>query len=311
MNAVADIRAGTGLVGVTDGSIFLITDIFRRLLSHPLVLPHIGNAPAESINAYHQDGISQTCEVLAKKRAAENRPVVPPPPNDPVREACALVMSRLALEFLITHELAHIVRGHVGYIYDSVGIPYMLEFRSHGMQKPPAAFDPIVRQALEVDADRIAVVNTLRIANMAKEGNLRQKWNGIISSSQEAIYIWNFAIGWLFYLWGLEVDFDEMDKYDHPPSGLRDLEAVATAMTVMEKNWPELLADFKEAYPRSKHEIMRSVIAIGGTCTQSRWVEYGEAASDNRALQHQELVSNTWNAIRPHVNEHSFMELAP
>lgn len=162
INAVADIREGTGLIALTGGSVTLAGDTFRRLLSHPLVLPQIGNPQATEVTGpQHGDGVSKDMTSLIQKRQNEGRPIKVPPPVNPARLSCSQLLTKIFLDFLIAHELGHITNGHVGYLLDSVGIRYMLELRAEGTPKTPAAHDPIIRQTLEMDADSVGVALSL------------------------------------------------------------------------------------------------------------------------------------------------------
>lgn len=77
-------------------------------------------------------------------------------PDNPKRVAVAQTIAILGTEFVIFHELGHILGGHLDYINDTLGIS---ELQAHGTEGEvqQKTKDHITYQTIEMDADAIAI----------------------------------------------------------------------------------------------------------------------------------------------------------
>jgi len=141
-NAAADVRDKVGIIGMLAGAVLLPFDFFNRLLSHPEVAPHIGDPSNEALSPHHKEPLVQNVNEAIHARIREGRSIGGPAPKDPARKIFAAIAAKIGFDFLFTHELVHIVNGHVGYLWHSCGLPYLIELTSTSV---PAAHDPLTK----------------------------------------------------------------------------------------------------------------------------------------------------------------------
>lgn len=77
-------------------------------------------------------------------------------PSDPIRVAVAQVIAMFGIEFVIFHEMGHILGGHLEYIKNTLGIHELLAQGSDQIISERIK-DNITYQTIEMDADAIAV----------------------------------------------------------------------------------------------------------------------------------------------------------
>ena len=77
-------------------------------------------------------------------------------PDNPKRIAAAQAVARLGIEFIIFHELGHVLGGHFDYINDTLGIS---ELQAYGTEQEvkQKTKNNVTYQAIEMDADIIAI----------------------------------------------------------------------------------------------------------------------------------------------------------
>ena len=139
------------------GAIFLIYELFFRMMSHPGVIVRVGNPGREQVRPSHSAGLFTNHEHLKASRTGSWIEQ----PNDPTRTAHASLMAVQVVDFIVHHEIAHIRHGHCEYLNSRLGIPFIAEAVATG---GPHADLFLMRQALEVDADTFAAVNGVKAA---------------------------------------------------------------------------------------------------------------------------------------------------
>lgn len=150
LNAFAAVADRVFLVGFNQGTLLNIETFFSLLLSHPKVLPHIGN-PEREVLWFKSLANCPWHDTLAKIYAAADTESVPPAmfPVDPDRKLAAVRLTILAMDFLFYHEIGHLANGHMELIDDDE-LPIVLAEAAGGLR---ATLDPLDSQALELNAD--------------------------------------------------------------------------------------------------------------------------------------------------------------
>ena len=141
INACAFPHRGKYFIGVNAGTSVYFHSLFSRLLSHPRILPHIGNAANED-----ESRVPPTPLRIGKGElvASNFLPVIP---KDPDRRYVYEYLNRTAFKFLIGHEITHLIHGHIAYIEDRLGHRGIRELGwKKGDPQPP-----LLRQTLEMD----------------------------------------------------------------------------------------------------------------------------------------------------------------
>ncbi len=109
LNAFAAEDSGWFLIGIYKGTYPFLLTVAARMLCDRRVLPNIGDPEKEL--ELHEVPVTNLLS-MEHTRREEKQPF----PKCPVRHQYAHLLYQEIMEFLIFHELAHIVRGHVGYL---------------------------------------------------------------------------------------------------------------------------------------------------------------------------------------------------
>jgi hypothetical protein len=310
--AFASVSDGFGLIGMFRGAVLAPHDMFHRMLSHPHVLPSLGNASAERVLPEHADGISQYFDETLTVRRAAGGSEHPTGASDPTRLAFADTLNRNAFDFLFTHELAHITHGHCEYLNSARGIPFMLELQAtKGTQA--IISDPLTRQAIEMDADALGVSYSLGqvLQTLSQEPRPTPfPWPEYPTLEEQALFCWCFAISGTFYLWGMNVGVDDFSDI-HPPTHMRHQMARATALEVLKRQKPELLPTYLKIVTHAFFALLRSAELIGSVLTAEEQRTLAMAAVDESQSEHVGKILAQWKTIRPELMKFSRVNLAP
>ena len=151
LNAVATSCDGTFLIHVFRGAVERIYGTMYGLLSCPTFLSTIGDARREA-RPEHMTGSGFPPFPLLRVTG-------PPPtstdlviPQDPLRQTVAMHLATVALEFLLYHEIGHIVAGHLE-IRSARGLDASISERHNALGQDQASE---LLRVLECDADAFA-----------------------------------------------------------------------------------------------------------------------------------------------------------
>lgn len=209
-------------IGVSYGGIYVLCDIFMRILSSPNVLISFGDTSKEFtrkiFNAQIKDIIT-----LHLLRGEEEKGE----PFDAQRSSIAEFLTVLSTNYLILHEFAHILLGHRD---------YKLQKHING-----ESISALFQQCLEYEADafatNVAVTNLLLrpITIGPEEVVLLPKENNM-----DKIYLWHFAIYLFWRLYGNNsIDNKANLKSAHPPEIVRQYSIMGLAATIVLGNAEE------------------------------------------------------------------------
>jgi hypothetical protein len=309
LNAVASLREGIGIIAVTTGAILFPRDFFSRLLSHPGVLPQIGNPCLETVRPCHSEPIIRDFAKVIVDRVSAGREMLPDLPNDSVRRHFADFVTQIVYNVLITHEIAHIVNGHLGYLHESYGLSDILEMGTH---LSPAIFNPLTRQVLEMDADSIAVANSLNVVAIAETPKeFGTGFDTLISAPEHAAYAWQFAVTALFYLLGLSSDLTNAPRAFYPPTGMRYTLCLANAHGLLKRRNPNLAEKFKPVLASVTKDFWQGVGRIGDSTSREDLLSYGSDLVGEGARGHVKTLNSHWDRIRPDLLRFSYNERLP
>lgn len=147
LNAVATIRGDRAFIGIYRGIYRYMFSLFHRMLAHKKVLDWIGSPSGETLDDEDQLSVIpiDVVEFDALDASGARLPV------DPNRTEYAKALTDIAFDFIVLHELGHLLNGHVALVQE--------RFASKGIdeQSPPAGLDPLLSQTLEMDADSFAI----------------------------------------------------------------------------------------------------------------------------------------------------------
>lgn len=112
-NAYVTKRGGKYFIGITYGTVVLFNDIFYLMLSSKNVLTEVGD-PAKGIdtNKIFSFRLTSMGQLAVTEERTENSE-----PIEDIRVLFGFQLVKMAFEFLIWHEFAHTIYGHVDYVH--------------------------------------------------------------------------------------------------------------------------------------------------------------------------------------------------
>ena len=148
INACAFLHRGKYFIGVNAGSVVYLHSLFSRMLSNPRVLPKVGDVSKEE-----EARVPPVAIQLGRGNlhASGFGPVIP---KDPDRQFHYEYLNHLSMGFLVSHEITHLIHGHIAYGEDRLGHRGISE-RGWKKGEPEPA---LTSQTLEMDADIGAAV---------------------------------------------------------------------------------------------------------------------------------------------------------
>lgn len=217
LNACATDHSGSDRIYVFRGALQHIYGTILGLLSTPTFFPTIGDVNGEVRPDNLPDGRFPPVPLLKSVSDADrNTPLFLPKAQ--TRVTLANVLADLALEFLIYHEIGHVVGGHLEIPRNGGRVSAISEFQQ------PAKTDSLTLQhVLELDADAFACHATSSIHNHDQMAKLL---HDLFSPEQEphdfALHTYLSSIGILFrVLFPTAPRVPTARKSSHPHPGVR------------------------------------------------------------------------------------------
>ncbi len=196
LNAFAFTEDNKEFIGVNIGLLQLLKYYFWRILAHPGILPEIGDATKEEI----------TSGLLLPRMISDYRDleelgrsgvITPASPKDAVRRSYVSVLFWHAFEFVVAHEIQHLVNGHVSWMS---GGNFSVRITELGLQSG-TPISPLSNQALEMDADSSATgICFHHLRHEVTAARYRAISNRYGAPLENALFDWFFAVYSLFLL---------------------------------------------------------------------------------------------------------------
>jgi hypothetical protein len=155
INAFALLYRGHEFAGVHFGTIIGLYELFHSMLAHRRFARDVGDPGSVSV-----DFSEVQRKLLFLKKgdfASSSFKWLVTTSADPIRQAYANALVFCALDFILHHELSHLLMGHLDYLHGR-GTSELVERRAHD----PRIWDHEISQACEVDADLMATGVCLR-----------------------------------------------------------------------------------------------------------------------------------------------------
>ena len=197
-NAVAFQREGRYFIGMNRGAVSSLAVLFDRMLADPEVLPFIGDPREETADLPLLPNIG-----LDFERSFATVPEFPGP-QSPFRQATALRLWELALDFLTVHEITHIANGHVDYLRNRQGVSAIEEAGRPAWASSSSEYK-LTHQTMEMDADAMAVHISLENEWGRVTGKYPRRspeWEWIYDRPGVVSLQWSWAVSTLFRLMG-------------------------------------------------------------------------------------------------------------
>lgn len=134
-------------IGINSGALCILFDNFTHILSSPWAFVGYGNCQNEE---------ADRSTIMLRTTANRNDPFVLP--KCPLRLEFAKTLTIIAAQFLLMHEATHLRNGHTDWKRKAEGSSVLQEALPSSNE---AVKDPIIRHALEIDADLGALIFSL------------------------------------------------------------------------------------------------------------------------------------------------------
>jgi hypothetical protein len=205
------------------GTAFLAEDLFTRLLAHREVWPELGTPEGEGTPTV--DAFFENAEELFRFGSPQGyaRPTI----VCPVRRAYAMHVAAIAWDFLVLHELGHIVLGHVAY---DASVARGTRREPRRATAATDAAQALEQQGIEFDADSFSTTWLFRVR---RGGQYEFERLGLAKSTCLAMDIVRAVYGlFLLLCAGREDDAHVLDQ-THPPPRLRQFNAAIGFATII------------------------------------------------------------------------------
>ncbi|MBI5351834.1 MAG: hypothetical protein HZB50_04270 [Chloroflexi bacterium] len=285
-------------IGLNVGSAVIIFNYFFQALSHPNLLMNIGDPKSEKYEKKKVLGVilNLNSDGAFNATYGDGQPWIEYHPNDSTRLDYARLLSLHSIIFLIEHEIAHLVNGH-------------LALRSHNR------LDSFSKQVLEWDADTWAmsqgVARTIKhISQLPHEIPEPIRW--VYSSFENGLSAWLFSVTSLFLLnSSISFDIDKLEDYDHPPSPLSASFVLSTTLEYLSAKSTE---KFIRKYEEMNHGVdvfMQSLETLSLLTGNSIYRDEIKKAYSEPALYHLQRLISRWKEIRPLLEPYAYVRKLP
>jgi hypothetical protein len=212
INGIARKSNDEYFVGITGGTVTLLQLIVHRMLADPTLFTNVGDPTKEEANLPHIKEFTPNALELCELDTTVGIP------KDRVRWSYSCNLINWAAVFLVGHEIAHVVCGHVDYVDSNTGNPFLAELGWNA----PNSIKPMERQAMEGQADQFSFAGLLGIAfeksNAYSSGSTRYQAAELL----RRVFEYSLSANLLFRLLGDErFAGSDLAADSYPPIGLR------------------------------------------------------------------------------------------
>lgn len=292
LNAVAaKYSSDIYFIGLYHGTLMIISDLFFNLLSRPNVLTHIGDPGKEVENiASYPFHITDYTTLLFEMGGRQSTI-----PNCPVRRLYAYHLTYMACDFVIYHELGHILYGHVDYVKKLTSCSSLTE-----QATPDGKIEILIRQILEADAD-ISSVNqgvASMLGHFKDRDNLPDGYKPFFITFEDSLVNWSLAVFFVLRILGPQnYEPEEFLNAIHPPARVRQALIMEMTEISVKKKYPEFdTRSVKESVNKALVFCEESY----STVTNTNFKGFGlKEAMSREGWAHRRLLADNW----PHVRE--------
>ncbi|MCX5999626.1 MAG: hypothetical protein NTU41_08575 [Chloroflexi bacterium] len=230
LNAVAIYEPPIYVCGIWIGLSITVLNLFHLLLLHPHIFSDVGEANRESSDyrPNYSDLLNVRYQLPKDADGRKEMIVFNKLSRDPERRLLANFLGLFANEFVVAHEVSHVYRGHVDYFRNMTGDLPLHEFGSTMLNGIPVE----VRQALELDADIVAVMWTAARRKFLATHQIELPT--MLNDKRGIVRALTFAYGSLFHLLAKYGKVPNSPGYqEHPSVRIRVRNAVTTLSVIL------------------------------------------------------------------------------
>jgi hypothetical protein len=298
-DALATFGKDCRIIAIFKGAIQALDILFHRLLADRRIFDYAGEPSLEGeidpVPALSADTIVSKCGNLVIRPKCEFRALY------------ARHLANTALDFVVGHELGHIMNGHVdceGLLFGGGGIS---EFGFRALEPAEAR----IQQTLEMNADNAAAASGIGsvFIKLGDPDGVADPWYHFYQDPKKSFLDWLIAVGCFFRLFGDQTLADvELARSSHPPWRARCAMLMSTAGFYLTKDRPGL----------SQSDVHRLVPIVLTAVEEAFEALTGEPRRDERLKNtfnqdvwaYADELHDCWaNVVRPKLEPYAFVEL--
>ena len=225
---------------------------------------------------------------------------------DSCRENLSFYVAMLAIRFIFTHEVGHIVNGHTRLMYDL----YMNSKIYMCMEKSNNVFQYCLdRRTLEMDADAAAATNSIDNILMLYEKEKKILEDMQIFSIEDLFELWGFSVACVFLKFELDIKSSYNSNSYYLPNDARYLLVIdAARQTLLSYNRNELMSytvdvkKYDKAVTKSLLEAEKFFRLYGEDLSFTKFLKNNR----KKFVSFSEEVNNNWdNNLRSRLERYS------
>ena len=287
------------------GTIFILEDLFCRMMSHPAILPHIGNPDREQAKKIYNPRTSDAVKLLIAKPFEERIQ-----PTDQARYAYALSLSKVAFQFIVLHEFSHLHFGHIHYV--KIYSKDLLIVEDNNVDYK--TLTELNYQTLEMDADANGLSQCLRYLldlGAHRDFILSKDFAPFFKTPEDVIFKMSFAIQSVFSLYDSNDYQPELfNKFSHPPIGIRQAHKDHYLVQILELIYlGDNIEKLWEAVMEGSGKCMEAFNLISET--KVSYKNYFNAMEQQFDKDHLDTILLNWKKIRPELSKYTRGKLSP
>jgi hypothetical protein len=267
-------------------------------MSSNKLFPEVGNSAAE--NSTRKIFTAQQWDLFTYTLIKPQDEMLMP--KDELRQWFSILFTKMALKFLLDHELAHIIFGHLD-LANSKGLNSIAE-------KESTSFVGMDSQSIEMDADAFATHQAmidLFVYNSDPE--LPERHKKFCCDFKNGISNWMFSIYSFYRIFAYQNNpAENLSQRTHPPIGLRLRMIFGSLSQTVRRLDPKIL----EEDLINMH--IDTLIKVEGVMTEIsemvRGVEEIEFSFSEEGKNHMNDVVLNWRKLKVKLRPFAFSELA-
>lgn len=295
-NAHAFSVEGWNFVALHLGVVPIIHDLFLRIMAHPDLFTSVGDPTQEREPEQDRRPDLRDAETMITSGSKDGGPLLPVAPRNLTRKLYARLLATTAIEFLVAHEVGHLVNGHVG-LLNQLGGNDLAEFG----WEAPVGLTNLDQQTMEMDADCFAASQGIfrTLDRFRRPETLNEEWRKAFTTFEDAVRTWVSSVFLLFRLFGPGAGLASRATARHPPPRVRQLYVVVTAGEFL-KSFAE--TEMADCFTATNALVVKDCeIAFGRIGGEPpRYDGLPEATSPPALAYLDELLVN-WKQLRPRL----------
>lgn len=208
INAVALSTPRLDCIGINYGLWFALQALGPILFSVPTFLQSVGNSQCGQDHLGARQHLETLRHLIRNGELASGLRYDNPLPSCPIRIRAAALLTKMAIEFIFHHELAHIHAGHLDFLAETTGHHELVELGADRIGRLSSA----TSRALEIGADSWACAAFTAYA----DPDVTDRREVFVSES-DYLTAWLVAVGAVFRLFAHEAsNQSEWTTHPHP-----------------------------------------------------------------------------------------------